>query len=162
MKQFDEAEALLRLARQLADEHEAYSLGWRIELSLGRLLRARRAFRDAEACFVSVRGRVAELADTMSDASFRESFLQRARSLMPPEYPASARRAAKAAAGGLTEREREVVVLIAQGRTNRQIAEQLVIAEHTAERHVENILGKLDMTSRVQIAAWAAAQCVSG
>jgi DNA-binding CsgD family transcriptional regulator/Tfp pilus assembly protein PilF len=162
LRHMDEAEELLRLGRKLADEREAHSLGWRIELSLGRLLRARRAFRDAAACFASVRGRVAELANTIDDARFRDSFLQRARSLMPPERPASARRAATAAAGGLTEREREVVGLVADGRTNRQIAEQLVIAEHTAERHIENILGKLGLTSRVQIAAWATAKRVSG
>jgi predicted ATPase/DNA-binding CsgD family transcriptional regulator len=161
LRHMDEAEELLRLGRQLSDEREAHSLGWRIELSLGRVLRARRAFRDAEACFASVRGRVAELAHTINDASFRDSFLQRAQSLIPPERPASARRAAKAAAGGLTEREREVVVLVAEGRTNRQIAEQLVIAEHTVERHVENILGKLGLTSRVQIAAWATAKRIS-
>jgi non-specific serine/threonine protein kinase len=56
----------------------------------------------------------------------------------------------------LTPREREVVVLIAQGRSNRAIAEALVISEKTAERHVANILSKLDVHSRTQIAAWAA------
>jgi non-specific serine/threonine protein kinase len=48
----------------------------------------------------------------------------------------------------LTERQAEVAVLIAQGRTNRQIAEQLVITEATAERHVANILSKLDLHTR--------------
>jgi pimeloyl-ACP methyl ester carboxylesterase/DNA-binding CsgD family transcriptional regulator len=57
--------------------------------------------------------------------------------------------------GPLTRREREVATLIALGLTNRQIAEDLVIAEATAERHVANILNKLGCHSRAQIAAWA-------
>ncbi|HEU5098683.1 MAG TPA: LuxR C-terminal-related transcriptional regulator [Roseiflexaceae bacterium] len=56
---------------------------------------------------------------------------------------------------GLTPREREVVVLIAQGKSNRAIARALVISEKTAERHVANILSKLGFHSRTQIAAWA-------
>jgi non-specific serine/threonine protein kinase len=57
---------------------------------------------------------------------------------------------------GLSEREREVAALIAQGLTNKQIAERLFIATGTAERHVANILGKLDMSNRAQVAAWVA------
>jgi membrane-bound serine protease (ClpP class) len=55
----------------------------------------------------------------------------------------------------LTRREREIAALIARGRTNRQIAEELVIAETTADRHVSNILGKLGFSTRSQIAVWA-------
>ncbi len=55
---------------------------------------------------------------------------------------------------GLTTREREVAELVALGRSNREIAQELVIARSTAERHVANILGKLELSSRVQIAAW--------
>ena len=58
-------------------------------------------------------------------------------------------------AGPLTEREREVVELIVRGYTNRQIATELVIAETTAVRHVANILNKLDLKSRAQVAVWA-------
>ena len=64
---------------------------------------------------------------------------------------------ARSAAGGLTDltrRQREVVELIAAGHTNREIAAELVISEHTAERHVENILKALKLHSRLQIAAW--------
>ena len=49
----------------------------------------------------------------------------------------------------------EVAALVARGWTNAQIAAELVIAERTADRHVENILHKLDFRSRAQIAAWA-------
>ena len=45
----------------------------------------------------------------------------------------------------LTEREREVLALMAEGRTNRAIAEQLVITEHTVEKHVTSVMGKLQI-----------------
>jgi non-specific serine/threonine protein kinase len=54
----------------------------------------------------------------------------------------------------LSPRERDVALLIAQGATNRAIAEELVISERTAEGHVERIRGKLGFQSRAQIAAW--------
>jgi DNA-binding CsgD family transcriptional regulator len=60
--------------------------------------------------------------------------------------------------GPLTDREREVVSLIVRGCTNRQIAEELVIAEGTAVRHVANILNKLTLHSRAQVAVWAVQQ----
>ena len=55
----------------------------------------------------------------------------------------------------LTPRERQIIELIATGLSNRQIAEELVIAPATAARHVANILAKLGFSSRSQIAAWA-------
>jgi non-specific serine/threonine protein kinase len=56
----------------------------------------------------------------------------------------------------LTSREREVAALIAQGLTNREIAARLVVAERTAEGHVQSILNKLGVNSRARIAVWAA------
>ena len=56
----------------------------------------------------------------------------------------------------LTPREREVLRLLAEGLTNRQIAERLVVSEHTVHRHVANILRKLDVSSRTAAAAHAA------
>jgi non-specific serine/threonine protein kinase len=58
---------------------------------------------------------------------------------------------------GLTRREREVITLVAQGLSNREIAARLVVAQRTAEGHVENILSKLGFTSRAQVAGWLAA-----
>jgi predicted ATPase/DNA-binding CsgD family transcriptional regulator len=55
----------------------------------------------------------------------------------------------------LTPRERQIIELIATGLSNRQIAEELVIAPATAARHVANIMAKLGFSSRSQIAAWA-------
>jgi len=55
----------------------------------------------------------------------------------------------------LTPRELDVLRLVSRGRTNREIASELVIAPSTAERHVANILSKLDLHSRGQVAIWA-------
>jgi LuxR family maltose regulon positive regulatory protein len=56
----------------------------------------------------------------------------------------------------LTPREREVLGLVAEGLTNRQIAERLMVSEHTVHRHVTNLLRKLDLPSRTAAAALAA------
>ena len=61
-------------------------------------------------------------------------------------------------ATALTQREHEVVALLAAGLSNRDIAAKLVISPATAARHVANILAKLGFSSRSQVAAWAAGQ----
>ena len=57
----------------------------------------------------------------------------------------------------LTEREREVAALIAQGMTSAEIAERLVITPRTADTHADNIRSKLGLRSRTEIASWATA-----
>ena len=77
--------------------------------------------------------------------------------------PAVARRlTASLRAGGsvsprdlLTDREREILSLVAEGKSNKEIAGELVISERTARTHVSNILSKLDLSSRTQAALWA-------
>jgi len=59
--------------------------------------------------------------------------------------------------GGLTGREVQIVLDIARGLTNRQIAERLGISERTVDAHVQNIRNKLGMERRAQIAVWASA-----
>jgi non-specific serine/threonine protein kinase len=58
----------------------------------------------------------------------------------------------------LSRRERDVAALITRGFTNRQIADALVIGERTVHTHVTNILSKLELTSRTQIATWGVSQ----
>ena len=65
-------------------------------------------------------------------------------------------------AGTLTEREREVLGLIADGRSNREIAKALVLSEKTVKTHVSNILMKLDVSDRTQAALWAVRHGVAG
>ena len=59
------------------------------------------------------------------------------------------------AALGLTPRELEVLALVAEGRSNRQVADALFISAKTASVHVSNILAKLGVASRVEAAAVA-------
>jgi len=56
---------------------------------------------------------------------------------------------------GLTDREREVLEQIAQGLTNREIAEKMVISEKTVKTHVSNLLDKLGLEDRTRAAIWA-------
>ena len=56
---------------------------------------------------------------------------------------------------GLTGRELEVLRLVAGGRTNKGIADELVLSERTVDRHVSNILAKLRVTSRAAATAYA-------
>ena len=65
----------------------------------------------------------------------------------PPQEPLTA--------DPLTERELEVLRLVAQGKSNKEIAEQLVIADMTVRAHVSNILSKLHLASRTQAALYA-------
>jgi predicted ATPase/DNA-binding CsgD family transcriptional regulator len=65
---------------------------------------------------------------------------------------------AAAPPSSLTPREIEIAALVAEGRSNKAIAEELSISPTTAARHVANILAKLGFTSRSQIAAWVAGQ----
>jgi len=61
-----------------------------------------------------------------------------------PAYPA-----------GLSAREMDVLKLIAGGRSNREIAEQLFVSARTVERHIANIYGKIEVHSRTQATAYA-------
>ena len=63
--------------------------------------------------------------------------------------------AAPAETHGLSARELEVLRLVAAGRTNRQIAAELVVSEHTVARHMQNIFGKLGVSSRTAATAFA-------
>jgi non-specific serine/threonine protein kinase len=66
----------------------------------------------------------------------------------------TAEQTASTSDGPLTARQHEVAALIARGLTNGEIAERLVVSPHTVERHVENILDRLRLSSRIEIAVW--------
>jgi len=60
----------------------------------------------------------------------------------------------------LSERELEVVALVAAGHANRAIAEKLFLSPRTVEKHVEHVMNKLGLGSRAEIAAWYARQAL--
>ncbi|WP_300608939.1 response regulator transcription factor, partial [Trebonia sp.] len=74
---------------------------------------------------------------------------------------AAAAAPAWAATAPLTPREMEIAALVAEGRSNKAIAGELVISPATVARHVANIMAKLGFRSRAQIAAWTAGRAVA-
>ena len=150
-----EAETALQAAHTGALTRGLQPLLWRVAIDLGNLYRAQRRDEEAEQAFTTAQELIEALAATIPDPSLRTHFLQQASALLPRDEPLSPRRATKGVFGGLTEREREVATLIAQGKANREIADILVVNYRTVEKHIENILSKLDFASRTQIAVWA-------
>jgi DNA-binding CsgD family transcriptional regulator len=116
------------------------------QLAAGAAARAADALRAAH-----------ELADRLGSDPLRERILgvsQRTRISVDVAQPAVIEQDV-ATRFGLTPREAEVLGLVAAGRTNRQIAEQLYVSEKTVSVHVSNILRKLGVTSRFEAAALA-------
>jgi predicted ATPase/DNA-binding CsgD family transcriptional regulator len=154
LKQPIEAESVLTAAITIAKEQGARPMQWRNYVSLGSLYQGQGRHTGAEQVFATARTIIEELATTIVDESLRDNFMRQATRMLPHIRSLSPARATKQAFGGLSAREREVAVLIAQGKSNREIADMLVLSERTIESHVSSILLKLDYTSRTQIATW--------
>ena len=149
-----EAEAALTAAQALAAALGARPMQWRICIALGNLYQAQGRNSEAEQAFATARTLIEELAATIADEPLRDNFLNQVTAILPHARPLSAKHAAKQAFGGLTEREREVAILIAQGKSNQEIADGLIVSKRTIETHVGNIMFKLGCNSRTQIAVW--------
>ena len=102
-----------------------------------------------------------EVAQAVRDAYHGEVHLDPAVSRLLAER-LRRRPAAADAAEPLTEREKEVLRLVAQGLSNKDIAARLFITERTARTYVSNILGKLGLQSRTQAALWAIEHDLAG
>jgi predicted ATPase/DNA-binding CsgD family transcriptional regulator len=76
--------------------------------------------------------------------------IELAESTLPEAMPPQ-----QASRDGLTTREREIAALIAQGRSNGEIADALVLSKRTVEKHIANILSKLELSNRAQVVRWA-------
>ena len=100
--------------------------------------------KDAEADDVAAAIRAAHRGEVHLDPAVAKRLMQSLRSPKPQEMVEP-----------LTDREREVLILVAQGRTNKEIGRHLNISERTARTHVSNILGKLGLASRTQAALYA-------
>jgi DNA-binding NarL/FixJ family response regulator len=151
----EEATQMLEEARQGALARQERPLLWQIDRALGRQYRRLKQEDLTQRAFTAAREEIDSLASSIDDAYLHEHFLQTAQSSLPREKPVSPNHIAKAASGGLTEREREVVRLVARGKSNREIADALVVSKRTVETHINNILYKLNLTSRTQLVVWA-------
>jgi DNA-binding NarL/FixJ family response regulator len=135
-----------RMVRALYDDVEVVAL-----TSFGEPERVQRALeagasgyllKDADADEVAAAIRAAQRGELLLDAAV-------ARGLM------STLQVGTRSAAALTPRELDVVALVGEGRANKEIARQLGIGERTARTHVSNVLHKLGLTSRTQLALWA-------
>lgn len=146
-----EAEAVWRAGLDAALKQGTPNWAWRLRAALARLL-----VDEAEAApgHVLIEILAASLTD-VAQRERRESFIQRALAFFPAAPVLTPRQSAKQRFGGLTAREREVAAWIAEGLTNRAIAEAMVVSERTVEKHVQNISTKLGVDSRTKIAVWA-------
>jgi non-specific serine/threonine protein kinase len=110
----------------------------------------------------SVAAARAALGDQAYAAAFRRGRqMPLAQALDDAEHTRRSTRSGQVDTGGaglLTSREEEIAGLLAQGLSNKAIAKSLVIAQRTAETHVGNVLVKLGLSSRSQVAAWVAEQ----
>lgn len=155
MNQWEKAGRELERARQGAEQRQALPLLWQIQRLLGWLHKKQKNTEQAEREFAGARQVLHALAANIQDEGLRASFLHAALETLPRERALSRRQSESQQFGGLTPREREVARFVAQGKSNREIAQELVLSERTVENHIGNILTKLGFTSRVQIAVWS-------
>lgn len=158
LRRWDEATLAIEAAREGAHQQGARSQLWRIAAAQGAVQLGQRRRRAARQSFDAAREMAATLVDELEEPGLIASFRASMDLLAPPPPVPTAARAAKAAHGGLTRRERETAGLVALGRTNRAIAEALGIGERTVEGYVAAALAKLGFASRAQLAVWADGQ----
>jgi DNA-binding CsgD family transcriptional regulator/tetratricopeptide (TPR) repeat protein len=158
-EQWSAAAASLETARADATAQESRPLLWRIAALEGAMHLAQRRRLEARRAFDAARAMASELCNELTrDASLAAAFRAGVDAIAPAPPEPTPNRAAKAAHGGLTQRERETATLIAQGKSNRAIARALGIGERTVEGYVAAVLDKLGFSSRAQIAAWVTEQ----
>lgn len=122
--------------------------------SFGEMERVHQALTNGASGYLLKDAEPSEVVASVRAASRGEVFLD----------PAVARQLTKAMVspptglGALTSRERAVLILVANGRSNQEIADELVISERTARTHVSNVLRKLQLNSRTQAALVAVRQ----
>jgi len=158
----DELEALAEArGSELLSAHAASARG-AVALAAGEphaalpyLRRAMAAWQDLEALYFAARTQllVAEACGALGDADSSELARESAHEALAAlgaSVPARGRDG-----HGLTERELQVLRLVAEGQTNRSIAAALVLSDRTVDRHVSNILAKLRVSSRAAATAYA-------
>jgi DNA-binding CsgD family transcriptional regulator/tetratricopeptide (TPR) repeat protein len=142
-----------RASHELPVLWEIYRLLAQVSLRLRHEERARQACRDAART-------IATLARSIDEPALRRQFLQRAAATLPLRSVLRRWQPARQgqALAVLTPREWEIALKVAAGKSNREIAAELVLSERTVESHVSNILARLGFSSRTQIATWVLQQ----
>jgi DNA-binding NarL/FixJ family response regulator len=128
--------------------------------ALARLRRAQRLWVELDAPYEVARARelISRACAALGDAESAALELAAARELyeqLGAEPDAARVTASSGARHGLSDRELEVLRLVASGKSNREIASALVISEHTVARHLQNIYAKLGLPSRAAATAFA-------
>ena len=144
-----EALATLEEARQVALVQGLKPLLWRLWMQIGRINQLNQTSHLAAQAFATAKMIVEELAVGITDKALRKTFMQQFAVIL-----AASQHNDSQGLTNLTVREQEIARLIAGGKSNRAIAEQLVLSERTIEKHVEKIFSKLGFSSRSQVAAW--------
>ncbi len=155
------AEQMLGEALAAAQDSHLPTATWPLLIALGQTLQAARRTSAAQEQWSAARAEIDRLAANISHSSAREQFLERATAMIPTGL-APPRQARRPENHGLTAREMGVARQIAQGKSNQEIAGELVLSRRTIEVHVANIMSKLGVRSRSQIAAWVVENGHSG
>jgi len=156
LRRYATSQNALQSAYEVTRSLSLKPLLWRILFAQGRLARAQGKGEQAENYFTEGQSLLDLLsADLASADETLSQYLRQASGRLIRSKGNSARTIAKNQFGGLTSRERDIAALIAQGKSNKEIAELLVLSNRTVESHIGNILSKLNFTSRSQIAVWA-------
>jgi predicted ATPase/DNA-binding CsgD family transcriptional regulator len=153
--QVGDALKIFRQARDAAEKNGALTLLWRIHHSLARLHQSENP-EQSEQEYKKARAIIDRIAISVPDEKVRNNFLREAESLFPPAKTSVvfSQETEQAEEGPLTAREMEVVTLIKAGKSNQEIADELVLSKRTVEKHISNILSKLMLQTRAQIIVW--------
>ena len=155
LKQWQKAEHDLVQAQQGAEQRGALPMLWQIHGLLGWLYKEQKNIKKSVGEFASARQVLHNLEANIPEERLRTDFIHNTSKTLPKEQKISRRQSEAKKFGGLTPREQDVARCLSQGKSNREIAEDLVLSERTVENHVGNILAKLGFDSRAQIAVWA-------
>ena len=157
LRRWEEAEAEFQAAVDVAARQNRIPLLRRILVRQGWLYLKEKKNDLAAQAFDRAKALTEQIARQVPDNQ-REQFLQHALSELPSIHRPTVRKEKPARPGGLSRREQEVAALIAQGKSNREIAEGLYLSVRTVESHITRILTRLGFSSRTEIAVWAAKQ----
>jgi len=156
LRRYATSQSFLEAAHQVAQALELKPLLWRILFARARVARAQGKEQQAEAYFESGQSLLDSLLMDLDsiDASLAQ-YLRKGAERVGRSGKTLARAIVKDHFDGLTARERDIATLIAQGKSNKEIADVLSLSNRTVEAHISKVLSKLSFSSRSQIAVWA-------